>query len=221
MKVLSKLMAVIVFGALMFGSVQTAETALIVSDPDSLPDPKPTHLPSLRAFKDFNLNPRPGFDVTLLMNQTVHFQWENKIITKFVIKDDKGKVVFTEDNVKQKSININLAELNLKTGKKYSWTVNDQSKEHTFTILDEEIEKQLTDNFAKIDAENISEQERTLKKATYVQQLSETYPKQFDLYWLSAQWMSTFSPADKEQLKEMNMILQRCVNHLNNERKHS
>ena len=41
-----------------------------------------------------NLNPRPGFDVTLLMNQETHFEWSVKNATHFVIKDDKGKKIF-------------------------------------------------------------------------------------------------------------------------------
>lgn len=212
MKTLGKFAAVIAFVAVLFGGLQTASA---LSKTGSLPMPSPIAIPTLKSYKDFDLNPKPGFDVTLLMSQTVRFEWNGEPMKNFVIKDSNGKKIFEQANVR--SVDINPAKLKLKPGKKYSWTVNDNARVCTFTILDEQTEKELLDNLAEIDAEKLSADERVLKKAIYLQQLSEYYPEQFDLYWLSAQWMSEISPTEKNLQEELDMILERCVKHLNDE----
>lgn len=212
MKILSRLLVVFAFVALTFGNFQTVWAA-----PDyPKPDLKPIKIgiPIQRGDDEkFNKAPQPGFDVTLLLNQTAHFTWDDKTTGKFIIKDDTGKIIFDAAVGSKNSLDITPGDLNLKSGQKYSWSV-DGKKFYKFTILDAESEKAILDNLAEIDAaENLSEEVRTINKAIYLQQLSKLYPDTLDLYWLSAQWLSEISSTDENIANEKNRLLKKCVQH--------
>lgn len=164
---------------------------------------------------NLNLNPQPGFDVTLMNSQTVHFSWDGSA-KNFLIKDEKGKKVF-EKNVNEKNfIDVVPKAAKLKAGQKYSWSIDNKGN-FKFIVLDTKVEKEICDKLAEIDAENISTEERVLKKAAYIQLISDLYPETVDLYWLSAQWLSEISPTT-EQLKETkSILLKKCARHLDSE----
>lgn len=162
-----------------------------------------------------NLNPRPGFDVTLLTNQTVRFAWDGAA-KNFVIKDGKGKKVFDKKIGAANSIELVPNVAKLKAGQKYSWSLDDTG-DFKFTILDAQTEKDILDRLAELDAENISAEERTLKKAAYVQLISDLYPDTVDLYWLSAQWLSEISPTDGKLSEDKSVLLKKCARHLDEE----
>lgn len=217
MKVLSKLTALLLFGALLFGSVQTAWA---FDKPGNFrPSPIPIPIPTLRGNWRADLTPSPCTDSTLLMNETAYFAWgiDGK---NFVIKDAKGKTVFEQAVGDDKELKILPSKLNLKPGQQYSWGL-DNNMRYTFTILPEKLEQELLTYLAEFDAENISAEERTIKKAGYIQALSETYPEQFDLYWLSAKWIIEISPTDKPSPTDRKInddkkiLLARCIDHLN------
>ena len=180
-----------------------------------------------RDIVKFDLNPQPGFDVTLLMNQKVNFEWkleQESATTKiFVIKNNKGKVVFEQAIGDKNEIDIVPSEIKLKVGQKYSWSVDGQNI-HTFTILDKQTEKELMENLAKIEAEKISteddaEAKCAINKAIYVQMLSDDPKYNLDLYWLSAQWLLENSPTDKKLQNDRYDLLERCSQHLDKEMK--
>ena len=166
---------------------------------------------------ELNLNPQPGFDVTLLTNQTVRFSWDIPAAKNFVIKDNANRNVFEKIVPGSNSIDINLNSMNFKAGEKYSWTVDDNANPYKFTILDEQTEKDIFEKLAEIDAENLSSEERLLKKAAYVQLISDLYPETVDLYWLSAQWLSEISPTAEQIREYKSVLLKKCVRHLDDE----
>ena len=214
MKFSNKLTAAIAFVALMFGSYQSAgayEKADMLINSRQIP----IVIPFQRGEDEIS-KPQPGYDVTLLMNQTIRFAWDSKSTGKFVIKDDKGKIIF-EKKISADANRLDLvpAAAKLKAGQKYSWSVDTDATIFTFTVLDAQSEKELLDNFAEIDTDkNLSAEERILKKATYVQLLSDKHSNTLDLYWLSAQWLSEISPVDENLDAEKFYLLKKCNRHL-------
>ena len=103
-----------------------------------------------------------------------------------------------------------------KAGEKYSWSVDDDLNIFQFTVLDEQTEKEIIANLAEIDAKNFTVDERALQKARYLQLLSDNYPDEFDLYWLSAQLLSEISPAAQKLSAEKFDLLEKCEQHINN-----
>lgn len=214
MKFSNKFTAAIAFVALMFGSSQSANA---YEKADMLINSRqiPIVIPFQRGEEEIS-KPQPGYDVTLLINQTVSFAWDGKSTGKFVIKDDKGKIIF-EKKISAGTNRLDLvpAVAKLKAGQKYSWSVDADATIFTFTVLDAKSEKELLDNFAEIDADkNLSADERVLKKATYVQLLSDKHSDTLDLYWLSAQWLSEISPTDEKLDTEKFYLLKKCNRHL-------
>ena len=224
LKTQKKLAVVFVFAMAMFAGFQTICEAGtfpgVAALKDYTPIPIPVHI--TRGDEKFDLSPQPGFDVTLLMNQTVHFAWSNNSPNSsekknFIIKNEKGNKIFEQSIGDKSSMDIVPGKINLKTGQKYFWSVDNDLNIFAFTILDEQTEKELLGNLAEIDAENLSPEECVIKKAGYLQMLSEEYPENFDLYWLIAQWLSEMSPTDEKFVEKKSELLHRCAQHLDDE----
>lgn len=164
--------------------------------------------------EEINLNPQPGFNVTLLSNQKVIFSWdesENKI---FSIKDDKGDKIFEQKVDGITSIEIIPANINLKAGQKYIWNLDQDDRDYQLTVLEENTEKEILSKLTEIDSENISDNEKILKKATYVQLISNVYPEKFDLYWLSSQWLINLKPTTNAEKEKKEILLEKCYDNL-------
>lgn len=233
LKIQSKFVLTIIFAlvATLFSCLQTAGAAASIS-PSELLIYKYRQIPLIispikKDDTNFDLLPQPGFDVTLLKNQTVHFAWwkdnskdESSIETnKFIITDERGKEILNQKTGSASSLDIDLGKIKLKSGQKYSWLVSVAGKTHSFkfTVLDEQTERELLDELAKIDAKNLPPEERILEKAIYVQMLSEEYPDKFDLYWLGVQWLSKISPNDEKLKKEKYDLIKKYTDHNNKE----
>lgn len=208
MKILSKLSIVLTFVVIVFSSHQTV---LAFPGPSAILKPIPINIDMQRG-SEFPFKPQPGYNVTLLLNKAVHFAWEGKTKGNFVITDEKGKIIFETPIKNVNSLDIVPNDKKLKAGQKYSWSVDGKTF-YTFTILDADSEKDLLKNLAEIDAESVSEEERVIKKAYYVQELSNLYPE-LELYWLSAQFLIEISPKDDTLANEQAYLLDKCRVHL-------
>ena len=167
---------------------------------------------------NLNLNPQPGFDVTLLPNQTIHFAWENPSTGIFTIKTEKGKKIFTQSVNGKNEIDLNPSSAKLKSGEKYIWSVDGDPQDYKFSVLDNVIEKELIEKLTEIDAEkNLSDDERLLKKAAYLQLVSDLYPETIDLYWFSLQLISKINPITDEGKTTRSTLLNKYVEHLDSE----
>lgn len=165
---------------------------------------------------DLNLNPQPGFDVTLMTNQTVRFAWDGSAKNLF-IKDDTGEKIFETAVGGKNFIELSPSNINFKAGQKYTWGLDENSNGYKFTVLDTQTEKEILSGLAEIDAENLSTEKCALKKAAYVQLISDIYPDKVDLYWLSAQWLSEISPTDDKLKENKSVLLRKCARHLDDE----
>ena len=166
--------------------------------------------------EEINLNPQPGFNVTVFSNQPVIFSWDESDNKLFSIKDNKGNKIFEQKIDGVNLIKIIPANVKLKSGEKYIWNLDQNFYDYQLTVLDKDTEKEILSKLAAIDSENISDNEKILKKATYVQLISDTYPEQFDFYWLSAQWLMNFKSATNQEKDTVNLLLEKCRRNLDN-----
>ena len=165
-----------------------------------------------------NLNPRPGFDVTLLMHQQVRFAWNaKKAQGTFSVQEGNGKILYEKKVDKQDSLTLLPEVIGIKPGRHYIWTVDGGKHLYEFNVLDHKTETKLLEAFAKIDGESIPQDEKLLKKAKYAQLLSDTFPDAIDLYWLSAQWLLGINNPPKNIDDEKWILLKKCVRHLDKE----
>ena len=213
MKLVSKI-TIVALAAMLFSGAQTAEAFLT---PSQIPFPKPividitTHRGNI---KDLDLRPQPCFKATLLMNESVRFDWPDKSKEKFIVKNAAGKIVFERSIDDNGNFEIVPASVGLKTGEEYSWSVDGGLNTYNFTILDEQTERELFDALAEIETDtNLSSDERIIKKAYYLQLLSDREAA-LDLYWLSVRWLNKISPENKQLADEKYDLLYRYTKHI-------
>ena len=169
----------------------------------------------------FDLNPRPGFNTTLMNNQKIVFagvpttdKFGRAVAPKnYVVKDSRGQEIYSGAFDKKGEVVLDLSTKNLQAGEKYSWVVDGET-EYNFTILDANTAKTVQDIFAKVDAKKISAEQRNLEKALLAQHLSNDSDGKVNLYWLSAQLLMEISPTDEDDKREKYMLLQKCHDHL-------
>lgn len=168
------------------------------------------------ADNDLDLIPQPGYDVTLLKDCEVRFSWNAQDNAKFFIKDEQGKIVFEKTFNGVNYVDLVPANLKLSEGKSYVWGLDDSFEEYKFKILDSQMEKDLLSKLAEIDGEKLTEPENVLKKAEYLQLISDMFSETVDLYWLSLQLLSGMNTYQGLEA-EKNMLLNRCRKHLDME----
>ena len=167
--------------------------------------------------EEINLNPQPGFNVTVFSNQPIIFSWDDSENKIFSIKDTKGNEILEQNVDGVTSIEIVPANVKLKAGQKYIWNLDRDFYDYQLTVLGKTTEKEILDKLSEIDSENISTNEKILKKATYVQLVSDIHSDKIDLYWLSAQLLSVMTPSTTEERNRKELLLNKCVMHLNDQ----
>lgn len=165
--------------------------------------------------KGFNLDPKPGFDVTVLSNEQLEFTWDNADASRFYVKNNKGNEIFTSNVMGKKSLKAVPKELGLNSGENYTWSVDGDFRDYKISVLDAETETYVMKEFAKIDSELLSDDEKLIKKSLYVQLISDMYPDKIDLYHLSVKWLEGKNMGKLEEKRKM--LLNKCERHLDEE----
>ena len=133
------------------------------------------------------LIPQPGNNATLISGQKTTFSWESDEGKYIIFKNDIGLELFKKDLNRESSIQLSPEEIGMKTGMVYVWNIRGIKGNKPFKIrlLAQDTAQQVTGDLMQIDKEPISNFEKILKKAIYLQFISDAYPNEMDLYWLS------------------------------------
>ena len=159
---------------------------------------------------ELKIYPLQGNHVTILPNQSVCFSWEIAKYKLLVIKDEKGKIVFKKNVERLMGMDLIPRDAGLQMSHEYQWTLDGDNTEHKFIVLGKDEEKILMERMAEIDAENISEESKCIKQAAYLQLLSDTYPMQLNLYWLSYKILSRVQMEQPENIRMRDVLLLKC-----------
>lgn len=151
--------------------------------------------------------PQPGNHATVMPGQKITFVSESGTGKTIVFKDSDDKEIFTKDLEGALSVQLTPEEIGLKPREVYTWSISGARKGRLFTIrlLSREITKLVTADLMEINREELSEAGKGMKKATYLQFMSDAYPKELDLYWLSYQVLEEIK--EKSTLNEDDKIL--------------
>jgi hypothetical protein len=148
----------------------------------------------------------PNNFATILPGQMVDFYWGSKEGENIIFEDSAGAEIFKKKVKSIIHLGLTPEEIGLKFGETYTWHVTGlrRFKKHRIEILDRESYQQvLSDlNEIDIDKEPSNSNERALKKAAYLDLLSDSYPEKINLYWMSYQVLrgiseDTLSPENK------------------------
>jgi hypothetical protein len=135
---------------------------------------------------------QPGHHATLLPGQKVIFALESGPGKYILFRDSLGKEVFKRDLRGNSWVPLTPEEIGMKPSEVYSWGTSGPKSSQPLTVrlLGNEMTQQVTADLKEIEGEKSGEAEKKIKKATYLQFMSDSYPKDIDLYWLSYQLLS-------------------------------
>jgi len=130
----------------------------------------------------------PGYSTTLLPQENTVFSWPVGGKT-FIVADAKKYQVVRAPLSGERSLSLSPERIGMQPGQKYMWYIEGVDTDEFFDIrlLAKEHVSLVRDGFASIDKATSNTEERAVRKAAFVQLLSDIYPKEVDLYWLSAQ----------------------------------
>ncbi len=135
--------------------------------------------------------PQPGNYATLIPGLETEFGCRSGTHIRFT--DDKGEEVYERELQEESSVNISPEEIGMKPGVIYIWSVVGVVRENIplyARLLADDVNLQITADLKRIDTETISSVEKAFKKAAYLQFVSDVFPHEIGLYWLSYRMLS-------------------------------
>jgi hypothetical protein len=137
--------------------------------------------------RDFDKIETPDSTITALTFFPVKFTGSNG--SDFSVYDSSGQKVC---NMKLGAVDfflLNPAEYKFNNGESYTWEIKNTnfSRKGIIKFLDENRCKIIKGNFDIIDKKIKNKKDRIIKKASYLQVISDIYFNDVDLYWLSYQ----------------------------------
>ncbi len=131
----------------------------------------------------------------------------------FTVYDFDHRELFTEELKGENSFEFIPQKIDLKSDSIYYWRIMDNfdGREGEIKIIDNKFQKKIRSAFSAIDklAKNLSE--RNIKKALYLQIISEIYYNDLDLYWLSYQIIQNINLSKYPDAK---YVLTRYIQHV-------
>jgi hypothetical protein len=163
--------------------------------------------------------PQPGANATVISGQKTTFAWENGGGAYIFFKDRRGTQVFRKQVQGKAHVQLAPEEIGMRPGEVYTWNVVGLRELGRFEVrlLDDETAQQVSSDLNRINEEQMSDAEKGIKKAAYLQFLSDSYSQEIDLYWLSYQILegikdeSILSEDGKTLLEELR---NRCLKHM-------
>jgi hypothetical protein len=158
----------------------------------------------------------PGENATVFLGQEISFQ-NCRYGEAIVFKDLTGKVIFRKA-IGEDGALLTLREIGMVPSGTYTWEIVYGEK-----VLYRSIIKQLSkedsdlvkNDLKKIDGEAINTNQRRVKKAAYLQFISDLYHGSVNLYWLSYRLLKEINTEDENTRDLVETLKERCLIYFN------
>jgi hypothetical protein len=112
-----------------------------------------------------------------------------------IFSDIRSKEVFRMALQGSMKVHLTPEQIGLLPAHDYSWTVQGRRKGKTYAIrlMDAEASRWVAADLKTIEMRNSSDIDKAIEKVAYLQLISDTYPKEIDLYWLSYEMLQSLS----------------------------
>jgi len=132
---------------------------------------------------------QPGNNSTIISGYKITFVCEGGCSRYLVFMDSKGNEIYKREVKDEYILQLTPEEIGMKKSEIYYWKLSNLKTNKPFKIrlLTEELAQLVIWDLEKLANEKISDPEKKIKQAAYLQFLSDTYPDEIDLYWLSHQ----------------------------------
>ena len=107
-----------------------------------------------------------------------------------VVTDSTGRVIYQKQSDGSGDLTLKLGRYgrqNKGSLTRLALQAERAPKESVISLLDEGLAMEVVKGLEYIDHEKASKSDRELKKAVYLQLITDAYPEKMDLYWLSDQ----------------------------------
>ena len=133
--------------------------------------------------------PQPGNNSTIISGQKTTFICVGERGRYIVFKDSKGTEIYKKETKGEYIVQLTPEDIGMKSSESYFWNFSGAkiNKPVKIRLLGDEIARQVISDLKEIGNEKISNPEKKIKQAAYLQFISDTYPEEIDLYWLSYQ----------------------------------
>ena len=149
------------------------------------------------------ITPMPGYGATLLPGVPVRFAWCGKGKT-ILFRSADGKIIYRASVEGRSEIPLTPEEIGLKQGIMYTWEIEgiDIDELYQVRLIDRKLADVVKIDLAEIDGfKAVEKNEKAIRKAVYLQMVSDLYPKEADLYWQSIQLLGDDSDSTAEKLR--------------------
>jgi hypothetical protein len=158
----------------------------------------------------------PGENATVIPGQKIPFS-SRGIGKEILFKTIQGKEI-SRKNIEKNQQSLTPEEIGLVPSDIYIWEIVKESKilyRASMKLLSKNVGNLIGNDLKQIDSEKISEDEKNLKKAAYLQMMSDLYSTEINLYWLSYRFIIEIGDQNKEIKEQAETLLNRCFNHFN------
>jgi len=157
----------------------------------------------------------PGENATVITGQRIIFSnpYNGKTI---VFKEFRGKEIFRK-NIGAKDVSLTPDDIGMESSKIYTWEIVDKSEvlyRSKIKLLSKKDEDLVKKDLKKIDDEKISADEKKVKKAAYMQLMSDLYPREINLFWLSYQLIKDSNIKNEETEEKAGALERRAIKYL-------
>ena len=144
--------------------------------------------------------PQPGPWATVMPGDAVEFSCERKGTKTIVFRDSSGAQVFSKALGEETAITLTPQDISMRPSETYSWEIEipgvPRGREtYSLRLLGNEVAELVAIDLKKLGEEGLGDRERKLKIAAYYQFISDTYPREADLYWKSYQVLKEIDEA--------------------------
>ena len=131
--------------------------------------------------------PQPGNNATLLPKQKSTFTWESDGGKFIVFRDSKNTEIFRKELKDESFLRLSPLKIGMKPGEVYTWSIEGvkDGKQFNIRLLSEELIRQVANDRRIIRKEASDKVDKLIQTALYLQFISDAYPQDIDLYWLS------------------------------------
>jgi len=144
--------------------------------------------------------PQPGPWATVMPGDAVEFSCERKGTKTIVFRDSSGALVFSKALGEETAVKLTPQDISMRPSETYSWEIEipgvPRGREtYSLRLLGNEMAELVAIDLKKLGEEELGDRERKLKVAAYCQFISDTYPREADLYWKSYQVLKELDEA--------------------------
>jgi hypothetical protein len=165
--------------------------------------------------------PQPGYWATVMPGEAIEFSWDKAGGKTIVFRDSSGATIFSKALGEKTSIELTPREIAMRPAEIYRWEIEipgvpEGRETYALKLLEDDMAERVAADLDKLAKGKLGDAEKKLRISAYCQFISDTYPREADLYWRSYQVLKgldrTGLTAEQNDLAQA--LRDRCIQHI-------